>query len=412
MTAQPAQGGMFRSLKIYNYRLWTLGALISNVGAWMQRIAQDWLVLTVLTHHNATAVGITTAMQFAPQLVLLPITGYVADHWDRRKLLLATQAATALLALILGVMTLTNHVTLYEVYGLALLLGIVTAFDGPVRMVFVSELVDDTHLANAVALNATSFNAARMIGPALAGVVIDLVGIGAAFIVNAAAILAACATLILLRTHELHREDRTGQPKGSIADGIKYIARRPDLRAVLWMLALFGAFGLNFAVFTSTMSVKIFHLSAGQFGLLTAAMAVGSIVGSVLAARRDKPRIIFLVVGALLFGIAMALAAVMPNWILFGILMAMVGVAAQTVTTSATGLVQLETERAMRGRVMAIALGITVGSMAIGAPIIGWVADAFSPRWGLGVGAAAGLIAAAMGYYHLHKERRAGLSDA
>ena len=402
---------MFRSLKIHNYRLWTVGALISNVGAWMQRIAQDWLVLTVLTQHNATAVGITTAMQFAPQLILLPITGYVADHWDRRKLLLGTQAATALLALVLGIMTLTGHETLYEVYGLALLLGIVTAFDGPVRLVFVSELVDDSHLANAVALNATSFNAARMLGPAFAGVVIDAVGIGAAFIVNAVSILAACATLIFLRVHELHREQRGG-PRGNMAEGVKYIAGRPDLRAILWMLALFGAFGLNFAVFTSTMSVKIFHLGAGQFGLLTAAMAIGSIVGSILAARRDKPRILFLVIGALFFGVAMALAAVMPDWISFGVLMALVGIAAQTVTTSATGLVQLETERAMRGRVMAIALGITVGSMAIGAPIIGWVADAFSPRWGLGVGAAAGLAAAAMGYFHLQKEKRAGLSGA
>ena len=264
---------MFQSLRSYNYRVWAGGALVSNVGTWMQRIGQDWLVLTVLTDHNATAVGIVMALQFGPPLLLLPLTGYAADHWDRRKLLLATQAAAGLLALGLGLLTLAGVVQLWHVYGFALLLGCVTAFDAPARQAFVSDLVSDDNLANAVALNSASFNAARMLGPAVAGVLIASIGEGWLFVVNAGSYAAVLVSLWFLRVHELHTEARPERARGSLLAGFGYVAQRPDLIAVLVMLFLLGTFGFNFAIFISTMSVTVFDGDASQYGLLTSARA-------------------------------------------------------------------------------------------------------------------------------------------
>ena len=208
--------GMFHSLRSYNYRLWAGGALVSNLGTWMQRIGQDWLVLTVLTKHSATAVGMVMALQFGPSLLLLPLSGHAADHMDRRKLLLFTQAAAGLLALGLGIVTLTGVVRLWQVYGFALLLGCVTAFDAPARQAFVSDLVRDDSLANAVALNSASFNAARMVGPAIAGLLIAAVGEGWLFLVNAASYGAVLVSLWWLRVHELHTEARPPRARGSL----------------------------------------------------------------------------------------------------------------------------------------------------------------------------------------------------
>jgi MFS family permease len=404
----PSSTGMFRSLRNRNFRLWSAGALISNVGTWMQRIAQDWLVLTELTHRNATAVGIVTALQFAPQIMLLPWTGHVADHFDRRKVLMATQGVMAALALSLGLLTIAGIVQLWHVYVFAALLGSATAFDSPARHVFVSELVGDADLSNAVGLNSTSFNLARMIGPSMAGGLIAAVGTGPSFLINAASSLAVLGTLSLVRTGELHRDHGAAAPRGGLADSLRYVRARPDLRALFLMLFLFCTFGLNFPVFISAMSVKVFHTGASEYGILTAAMAVGSITGAILAARRDKPQLKFLIGGAALFGGGVALAAVMPDSRLFGLALILVGIAAQTITTSATGLVQLSTDRHMRGRIMALFLAIVLGGLAMGAPFVGWVADRFGARWALGVGAVAGLAAAAVGLRELLRHRRQG----
>ncbi|OOG51548.1 MFS transporter [Rhodanobacter sp. C01] len=386
--------GIFRSLKGFNYRMWAAGALVSNVGTWMQRIAQDWIVLTQLTRHNATAVGAVTALQFAPQVLLLPLTGFAADHLDRRKLLLATQAAMGILALGLGILTVSGLVQLWEVYGFAFLLGCVTAFDSPARQTFVSELVGEADLSNAVALNSTSFNAARMIGPAVAGVLIAGVGAGWVFLINAATFVAVLGSLSLLRVDELHRGDRAVRTRGSLADGFRYVWQRPDLKAVLLMLFLVGTFGLNFAIYISTMVVSVFHAGADTYGLLTSTMAIGSIAGALLAAQRARPHIAILLIGAGVFGVACALAAVMPNEALFGVALVIIGVSAQTFTTSTLSLAQLSTTPAMRGRVMAIVLAIAMGGTPIGAPIVGLVSDRFGPRWALGIGAASGIAAA------------------
>jgi MFS family permease len=397
--------GTFRSLRIRNYRLWAGGALVSNVGTWMQRTAQDWIVLAQLTHHNATAVGIVMGLQFGPQLLMLPFTGFAADHMNRRTLLFATQSTMGLLALGLGLLTVTGMVQLWHVYVFAFLLGCAAAFDAPARQTFVAELVSEMHLSNAVALNATSFNAARMIGPAIAGILIAAVGTGWVFLINAASFVGVLGSLALLRVGELHVTERAVRTRGSLVEGFRYVARRPDLIALLAMLFLIGTFGVNFPIFISTMTVSVFHGDASRYGLLTSTMAIGSVAGALLSARREKPRIVFLFAGALAFGIGLGLAALAPTYGLFGVALMFVGLAAQTVTTTTVGAVQLWTAPAMRGRVMAILMAITLGGTPIGAPLVGWIADRFGPRWALCVGAASGIAAAAIAVAYLVRHR-------
>lgn len=405
---------MFHSLNSYNYRLWAGGALVSNVGTWMQRIGQDWLVLTVLTHHNATAVGTVMALQFGPPLLLLPLTGFAADHLDRRKLLFFTQAAAGLLALGLGLLTITGAVQLWHVYGFALLLGWVTAFDAPARQAFVSDLVTDDDLANAVALNSTSFNAARMVGPAVAGALIAAVGEGWLFLINAGSYAAVLVSLSLLRVHELHTAKRPERTRGSLLAGFRYVWRRPDLIAVLVMLFLLGTFGFNFAIFISTMSVTVFHGDASQYGLLTSAMAAGTMSGALLSARRPVPGMVLMTVAAAAFGVSVAVAAVMPSPFLFAAVLFFVGLAALTFMTASNSMMQLTTERSMRGRVLALRIAVVMGGTPLGAPLVGWVVDHFGARWALGIGALSGLAAAAVAvaylvrYRHLRLFRDAG----
>jgi MFS family permease len=404
----------FRSLNSFNYRAWVGGTLVSNVGIWMLRTAQDWLVLTQLTHGNAAAVGVVMALQFGPQALLLPLTGLAADRFDRRKLLLGTQAAMGVLALALGILTVAGIVRLWHVYAFALLLGCVTAFDSPARHTFVSELVGEADLSNAVALNSASFNVARMIGPAIAGVLIATAGSGWVFLISAASSAAVLCSLGLLRVGELHPKDRGLRAQGGLAEGFRYVWKRPDLKAVFAMLFLIGTFGLNFPIFISTMSATVFHAGAGQYGLLTSIMAIGSVVGALVAARGAKPRIALLLAVAAIFGFGCALAAIMPDRWLFGLALLIIGVSAQTFTISTNSLVQLSTEPVMRGRVMAILLAIALGGAPIGAPIVGWVADRFGPRWALGVGATAGLAAAVVAICYLTKRGhlRASTLDA
>ena len=298
------------------------------------------------------------------------------------------------LALGLGIFTITGFVMLWHVYVFAFLLGCVTAFDAPARQTFVSELVGEDRLSNAVALNSTSFNAARMIGPAIAGVLIASVGSGWVFLINAASFVAVLCSLSLLRVAELHRKSGTARTRGRFAEGFRYVWKRPDLKAALFMLFLIGTFGLNFPIFISTMSVTVFHGGAGQYGILTSTMAVGSVTGALLAASRAKPHITLLLVSAAVFGFACALAAIVPDFRLFGVALIITGISIQTFTTSTNGLVQLSTEPAVRGRVVAILLAM------------GWVADTFGPRWALGVGAVSGFAAAIVGTHYLVKYRR------
>ncbi|WP_029947193.1 MFS transporter [Leifsonia aquatica] len=396
---------MFRSLAGVNYRIWAAGALVSNVGTWMQRTAQDWIVLTQLTHNNAAAVGFVMALQFGPQLLLLPVTGWAADHLDRRKLLMVTQGGMGVLGLGLGLLTVTGMVQLWHVYVFTLLLGVVAAFDAPARQTFVSELVAGPNLSNAVALNSASFNSARLIGPAVAGLLTAAVGAGWVFLINAATFGAVLISLMTLRREQLYRSERAKRSRGGLVDGFRYVRNRPDIQVILVMVFLIGTFGLNFPIFISTMSVTVFHQGAGEYGLLSSVMAIGSVVGALLSARRERPRVALLFAGAAFFGAGCAIAAVMPTYWLFAIALIVIGVSSQTLMTTANGTVQMTTDPVLRGRVMAIYMAIFMGGTPVGAPIVGWVADTFGPRWAMGVGAASGFAAALVGVFYLVKYR-------
>jgi MFS family permease len=388
---------MFRSLSSINYRIWFAGALVSNVGTWMQRTAQDWIVLTELSDHDALALGITTALQLGPQLLLVPVSGLIADRFDRRRTLMATQLAMGLLGAGLGVIMLLGLGQLWIVYVFALLLGIASAIDAPVRQTFVSELVPAGNLGNAVALNSASFNAARTIGPAVAGLLVVVVGAGWVFLVNALSFAAVLASLHFIRPASLVPTPRASRARGQLLEGFRYVRGRPDLLVVFTIVFVIGTFGFNYPIFTSTMATIEFGLDSAGFGLLTSVMAVGSVAGALLSASRDKPRLQLVVLAAAVFGIGAVGAAVSPGVAVFAAALVVIGFAGQVLMTTANGTVQTTTDPAMRGRVMALYMAIFMGGTPIGAPLVGWVADSFGPRWALGVAALAGVAAFAVG---------------
>ncbi|MFD5863361.1 MFS transporter [Agromyces sp. NPDC127015] len=387
---------MFRSLSHVNYRIWFIGALVSNVGAWMQATAQNWVVLTELSDNDAFAVGITMALQFAPQLLLVPVTGLIADRFDRRKILMCTQTALMLLALGLGALLIFGHAQLWQLYVFAGLLGIVNAIDNPARQTFVTDLVSSTDMSNAVALNSASFNTARLIGPAVAGVLIVLVGSGWVFIINALTFVAVLAALAMLKGKKLKRMPRASRERGAFVAGFRYVWSRPDLVVVFVIVFLVGAFGMNFPIFSSTMAVE-FGRGAGEYGLLNSILAIGSLAGALLAARRERARMRVVILAAAGFGVAAAISAVMPTFALFAASTVLIGFAAVTMLTTANGYVQTTTDPALRGRVLALYFAILSGGTPIGAPIVGAVANSWGPRWGLGVAAIAAGVAALIG---------------
>ncbi len=384
----------FRALENFNFRLWTVGGLVSNIGTWMQRVAQDWIVLTQLTHHDATAVGIVTGLQFAPQLLLLPWSGLAADRFNQRKLLMLTQASMGVLAVALGILTISGHVRLWHVYVFAFVFGAAAALDAPVRQTFVGELVGDDHLPNAVALNSTSFVVGQMIGPVIAGLVIAKVGTGWAFLLNGLSFGAVLLSMSRLRIHELRTNARASRGQGGFIEGIRYVWARPDLRAILLMLFLIGTFGLNFPIFISTMAVNVFHADARGFGLLSSMMAIGTISGALLAAGRDRPGSGTLLLSSAVFGIGCTLAAFSPGYWWFAAALAVIGMAILTFTNATNSMMQLSTTPNMRGRVMATRVGVGLGGTAMGAPIVGWVANHFGPRYSLGIAAVSAFLAA------------------
>ncbi|WP_065570967.1 MFS transporter [Microbacterium oleivorans] len=403
---------MFRSFSVFNYRVWFIGALVSNVGAWMQATALSWVVLTQLTDNDATAMGITMALQFAPPLLLVGLTGLVADRFDRRKLLFVTQGSLMLLGLIIGVLLLTGSMNLWTMYAFAFALGIVAAFDNPTRQAFVSDLVARENASNAVALNAASFNTARMIGPAVAGLVIVAVGTGWVFLVNALTFLAMLIALSLIRSAELVPRPKL-HSAARMADGLRYVASRPDLVVTFIMVFLLGAFGMNFPILASTMALE-FGQNADGYGVLSSILAIGSLAGALLAARRDRARLRLVILGLGLFAVASVLSAAMPVYIAYAATLMLIGFSTVTTLTTANGYVQTTTEPALRGRVLALYMAILMGGTPFGAPIVGWVADAFGPRAAILLGAAAALIAFGVGggwllfsgRLHRHETRR------
>ncbi len=387
---------MFRSLSSVNYRLWFIGALVSNIGSWMQATTQNWVVLTELTDNDAVAVGVTMALQFGPQLVLVPITGLIADRFDRRKILMVTQTSLMLLGLALGALLIFGHATIWHLYAFALALGIVNAVDAPARQTFVADLVAEHNMSNAVALNSASFNAARLIGPAVAGFLIVLIGSGWVFIVNAVTFLAVLGALAALRVDQLRPRAPRKRGRGDLAAGLHYVRRRPDLIVVFTIVFILGAFGMNFPIFSSTMAVE-FGRGAGEYGVLSSILAIGSLTGALLAARRDRARLRVIIVAAGLFGVAAFASAVMPTYWSFAASTILIGFTAVTLLTTANGYVQTTTDPDVRGRVMALYMAILMGGTPVGAPIVGWIANELGPRWALGAASVAAVIACGIG---------------
>jgi MFS family permease len=385
----------FRSLSIHNYRLWASGAIVSNTGTWMQRVAQDWLVLTVLTDNSGTAVGITTGLQFAPTLLLAPAAGALADRVDRRKLLVATQTALGALALALGVLVLTGVAQLWHVYLLALLLGTVSAVEAPARQAFVSELVPTEDLPNAVGLNSASFHAGRLIGPGIAGLLIHWFGTGPVFLINAVSFAAVVTSLTRMRIGELRPAPKRQRGGHAIREGISYVRHRKDIMLTMVIVGMVGTFGLNFQVTTALMARLVFHKGAGEYGLLGSIMAIGSLAGALLAARREHPGLRLVVGATIAFGVFATIAALMPTYELFALALIPVGLSSLTLMTAANASVQLSTEPAMRGRVMALYMAVFMGGTPIGSPIIGWIGEHVGARWTIVLGGVVALVTAA-----------------
>jgi len=382
----------FDSLKFRNYRLWFAGALVANVGTWMQRVAQDWLVLTQLSDESGVAVGITTALQFAPVLLLSPYAGLLADRVDRRKLLMATQVAQGVLAAGLGVLVLAGNAQLWQVYVFAALLGCVSAVDGPVRQTFVAELVPAAKLSNAVGLNSASFNAARLIGPGIAGLAIAGVGIGWVFVINAVTFAATIFSLTRMRTSELRPMPTASRSKGQIREGIAYVRGRSDILVIMVVVGVVSTFGLNFQLTSAMMARTEFDKGAGEYGILGSILAIGSLTGALLAARRERPRVRLVIGSAFAFGIATGVMALMPTYASFAVSCIPVGLASLTMMTAANSTIQMSTDPVVRGRVMALYMMVFLGATPIGSPIVGWIGEQFGPRWAIGIGSITAIL--------------------
>ena len=398
-------GEMFRSLKVRNYRLYASGQLISLTGTWMQRVAQDWLVLELT--NSGTALGLVTALQFGPSLLFGLWGGVLADRMDKRKLLFATQSGLALVALALGMLDLAGVVRYWHVLVLATLLGFISAVDTPVRQSFVVEMVGRDQLANAVAINSTIFNTARIAGPAVAGVMISAVGTDWAFLSNAASSLAVLTGLFLMRPSELFPSPQIRRARGQLRAGFQYVRGRGDLMLTMVLVFVIGTFGLNFQITTALMAKQVFHRGAAGYGLLSTALAVGACAGAVIATRRvQRPTQLFLVVGALAFSVLEILSGMMPGYDLTAALLVPTGLAMLTLTTATNSSVQLGVEPTMRGRVMALYLICFMGGTPFGAPIVGWLAGVAGPRWGLLGGGVICLLATVVLAVYVGRRRR------
>jgi len=384
---------IFRSLRVRNYRLFASGQVVSLTGTWMQRVAQDWLVLE-LSHNSGTAIGITTGLQFLPLLVLGLYGGVLADRYSKRMLLVWAQAAMGVCALLLGVLDVTGVVALWHVYALALVLGVASALDAPVRQAFVAELVGPKELTNAVSLNSATFNTGRIFGPAIAGLMISRVGTAPVFLVNAGSFVAVIAGLLLMRESELFLIERTKRASGQLRDGLRYVRTRPELLLPIILVGLVGTFGFNFQITMALIAKTTFHQGAGAYGLLSSMLALGSLLGALVAASRKRPRLSLLFGGALAFGVLEVVVGLMPNYVSFAALLLPVGIATITFTTAANTSIQLASAPGMRGRVMAIYLMVFLGGTPLVAPLIGYLADVFGPRSTLVVGGVISAVSA------------------
>jgi MFS family permease len=382
----------FRSMRTRNYRLYFYGQLISTTGTWMQSVALGWLVLRLTG--SGFAVGLVTALQFVPMLLISTWGGVIADRFDKRQTLVATQSGMALCAAGLAAVTLSGSVQLWMLYLLTFCSGVFNAIDLPVRQAFVSEMVGKDDLPNAVSLNSAMFNTSRIIGPALGALVIKAFDVGPCFAFNAVSFAAVIAGLLMMREDELWPSRRVARAKGQIREGLRYVWASTELRSTILLLTVVGTLAFNFSVVLPVMAKFTFHGDAGTYGSLTALMGAGALVGALATASRLLPTPKLLAGSCLAFGLTMTIAAMAPTLLAERALMVVVGATSITFMATANSTFQLTSSPEMRGRVMALYGLVFLGSTPIGGPLIGWISQRFGPRFGMGIGGVATIVSA------------------
>jgi MFS family permease len=387
-------GAMFAALRVRNYRLFASGQVVSLVGTWMQRVAQDWLVLE-LSGGSPVALGVAAALQFGPTLLLSLWGGAIADRYDKRRLLMGLQVGMGACALVLGVLDVGGLVTLTQVYVLCVLLGCISALDGPVRQSFAGEMVGSGALANAVALNSMTFNAARVVGPAVAGLLVAAVGTGWVFLLNAITFVAVLTGLALMRPAEMFAYARAHRERGAVLSGLREVRRHPDVVLLLVIVFFVSTLGINFFVTLAIVARNVFGRGAESYGLLTSALAVGCLLGAFHAARRvGRPRLRTVLLAAAVFGVCEAAAGLMPSYLGVALLLIPTGAAQLLFTSAANAAIQLGVDESVRGRVMGLWMLVLLGGTPVGGPALGWLAEEFGGRAPLVLGGVASVLAA------------------
>lgn len=388
----------FASLAYPNYRKWFFGAIIANVGTWMMRVAQTWIVLTEFTSDSGLAVSLVIALQFLPVMLLTPVGGLLADRMPRKMLLQLTTGGLVVASLALGVMLQLGAVILWHIYVFALVAGILAALDGPVRQTFVTELVPGAALPNAVGLNAASFNLARIIGPAAAGFLLAWVGSGPVFLITGFAFLGPMISIAVMTDEHMYTEPRGPREEGKrnlgLVQAIRYVREHSDLAVIMALMGVVSAFGLNFQLFISTMAREAFLRGPEDYGVLNAVMGVGALTGALLAARRVRPRTRIVVFSALAYGIVLLAAAFAPSYGMFAALLILAGLSSTTMMNTANATIQLGSEPYIRGRVMSLYLMLFLGSTPIASPLMGWVSEEYGARASVAAGATISILAA------------------
>ncbi|HEU0257358.1 MAG TPA: MFS transporter [Microbacteriaceae bacterium] len=389
---RPPWSEMFVALKVRNYQLFASSNLVQNTGNWMQRIAMDWLVLQLTG--SPTAVGITMAMQFTPMIFLGLFGGIVADRFPKRNLLVGTQSAAALLAALMAVLTLTGIVTVWDIWAVSALLGVVTVVDNPARQVFVNELVGPTYLRNAISINSSIFQLGGLVGPALAGVLIAVIGGGWMFTVNAVGCALVVTNLFRIRAGELYAAPVVPRGKGQLVEGLAYVLRKPPILWTIVMMALVAVFAQSMPVFLTSFANDVYHVGAGGYGMFNALVACGALAGALLSTRRATVRLRLTVSGGAVVGGTQLVAGLMPDEWSFVAVLVSFGLANLLFITAANQLVQMSSNMRVRGRVMALYILVWLGGQAVGGPVSGWAVETFGPHLAMALTGSVPLVCA------------------
>ncbi|WP_104086187.1 MFS transporter [Arthrobacter sp. GMC3] len=378
---RPPWNQTFSSLKVRNYRIFASANLLAVIAVWMQRVAQDWMVLEL--SGSVTAVGITVFMQFIPSLVLMPLGGILADRYSKRLILMISQSAAGILAALMAVLALTGHLEVWHIYVIAFVLGLVVVADQPARQVFVNELVGPRQLRNAISLNSSIFQMGGMVGPAVSGILITAVGGGWAFAVNALACAVTVSSLALIRPNELNKMAPAKRSKGQLMEGVRYVLKKPTIFWPTVMAAFFAVFGLSLAVLMAAYANNVFDAGAQGYGLLNTLVALGALCGALASTRVAVLRLRTVMVAAGAYGVVLMIASMAPSMASFGAVMVVAGFASLLFLTSANQLVQMSTNVLIRGRVMSLYIMVLIGGQALGGPLMGWLAEHWGVQWAM-----------------------------